>query len=165
MYRPPPRASARRFSADTLPASPTNTHRFSRQPLRSAFTPRHRGHVHRVAGKHPVTHRKPLPRDRQPHQHLRRVGPAVPRMAPLAQPRRPGPRILRLRLRHLEVQRGRVVKQDLHIQVQQVRQAIVQPFLQRFLVLAQRVHGPRYRCCNWSPSHPSIRTSRASHRS
>ena len=66
-------ASAWKFAAETMPASPTNRQRVSCQPLQVLLDLRHRGHVDRVAREHPVAHRKALARDRQPDDDLRRI--------------------------------------------------------------------------------------------
>ena len=80
--------------------------------------------------------------------------PAVLRVAPPAKPPRGLPARRRristlpvlaldaILLVDLEVQRGGVVEDQLHIQVQQVRHAEVKPLLKRLLVRLQEVHRP-----------------------
>ena len=112
-----------------------------------------RAHVHRIAWKHPVAHRKTLARDGHAHHDLRRVGaPALGQpalawcaigLAPCGQAAVHGVfgSNTFILLIDLEVQRGGVVEQHFHIQVQQVGYAQEDLALDRLLVGLQKVHG------------------------
>ena len=84
MYFPPLALSVLRLSWDTIPASPTNTHRLSFHPRRSSLTWATVLDIHGIARKHPVPHRQAIARHGQPDDDLRGIGAAIFRQAPFA---------------------------------------------------------------------------------
>ena len=85
----------------------------------------------------------------QPDHQLRRIVTPVLRLAPLAQggiglfARRPAAALRHgIRLIDLEVQRGGVVEHQVHIEIEQVRDAKKEVLLDGCPVLLQKIHGP-----------------------
>lgn len=115
---------------------------------------RDRGHIHRVARKHPVAHRKPIPSDREPHHDLRGVVSTILRLATLpwgaiglCSRTDTAPYLIALTaafilLVNLEVNRGGVVENELHIEIEQVGEAKVECLFNRLLARLQKVHRP-----------------------
>jgi hypothetical protein len=107
--------------------------------------------VHRIAGEHPVAHRHAVPGHGQPHDDLRRVAAAVLGVSSLARgtirlaARRAAAvddavGVAAVLLLDLEVQRGRVVEDEVHVQVEQVADAEEDRLLDGLLVGLQEVH-------------------------
>jgi hypothetical protein len=115
---------------------------------------RDRGHIHRVARKHPVAHRKPIPSDRAPHHDLRGVVSTILRLATLpwgaiglCSRADTAPYLIALTaafifLIDLEVNRGGVIENELHIEIEQLGEAKVECLFNRLLARLQKVHRP-----------------------
>ena len=108
-----------------------------------------RRHVGRVAGEDPRADGQPVARHRQADHELRDVAPAVLRVAVppqrgIALAARQGVAPLRrlVFLVDLAVERGRVVEDEVDVDVEQVRHAEVDRLLDRRLVGLEEVHRP-----------------------
>ena len=146
---PPPSDRLRRFSSEFMPASPTKTHRFSFHPRRSAFTLFDRRGVVRVAREDPGAHGHPVAGHGKPHDDLGNVAPPVLRLAPLAKSLvlPPSGQLVAaasdlVLLVDLEVQRGRVIEDQVHVDVEEVRHPEEDRLLDLLLVRLQEVHRP-----------------------
>ena len=94
-----------------------------------------------------MAHRQPVAGHRQAHHELRGVVAAVLRLAAPAQHATATTVLGRTLLRFvlvidLEVQRGGVVEDQLHIRIQQIRHAVVDRLFDRPVVIRQEIHGP-----------------------
>ena len=113
---------------------------------------RHRGHIDRVAREDPVPHRKAIARDRKCNDDLRGFDaailgvPALPQsLIGLGTGKLTAAHLIVLTdaaigLIDLEVQRGGVVEDDLHVQVQTIRHAEVDRLLDPLLVGLEKIH-------------------------
>ena len=95
--------------------------------------PLHRGHVRRVARKHPAAHRKPLLRHRQPDHDLRPVRPAVLRMTV------PSEVVFFLAFR---IGRCGIEEQKIHFQVEKISRGEKDFLLDRLFVFQKKIHRP-----------------------
>jgi hypothetical protein len=101
-----------------------------------------------------VAHRKPIPSDREPHHDLRGVVSTILRLATLpwgaiglCSRTDTAPYLIALTaafilLVNLEVNRGGVVENELHIEIEQVGEAKVECLFNRLLARLQKVHRP-----------------------
>src|SRR5882672_2404211 len=101
-------------------------------------------HVGRVAGEHPGSHWQPIAGHGESDDDLRGVIPSVLRVAALAQRLVPSAVLDLLRfvlVVDLEVQRGGVVEDEVHVAVHQVGGLEVDSLLDLGLVFLEEVHG------------------------